>query len=307
MRRAESARSLHSGRGYPAARSAFEFVLNPRARRALATAAERVLVYLLLGGIAFLFLLPLLWMLNTAFKPQALVYAFPPRWFSGELTFENFRVGWNALPFGRFLINTMFVTVVSVFGTLLSSTLVGFGFARYSGRGSRLLFLIMLATMMIPATTTLIPRFVLFARIGWVNSYLPILVPTFLGSPFFIFLFRQYFRSIPREYFDAAEIDGCSPFMLYWRIAIPMARPALVTAALFATIGAWNDFLDPLVFLSTMDKFTLQLGLATFHGEFYTQLHLLMPMALVGVAPVLILVLIGQRWILSGLMHQVEK
>ena len=165
----------------------------------------------------------------------------------------------------------------------------------------------MLATLMIPATTTLIPRFVLFARIGWINSYMPLLVPTFFGAPFFIFLFRQFFRAIPRDYFDAAEIDGCSPFGLYWRIALPMARPALITAALFATIAAWNDFLDPLVFLSTMDKYTLQLGLATFNGEYYSQLHLMMPMALVGIVPVLLLVLIGQRWILSGLMRQVEK
>jgi ABC-type glycerol-3-phosphate transport system permease component len=268
---------------------------------------ERVLVYGALSAVAFLFLLPLISMLDTAFKPRALVYTFPPRWFSSDLTFENFRVAWNAMPFGRFLLNTLFVTVVSVFGTLFSSSLVGFGFARYRGRGSTVLFTVMLATLMIPATTTLIPRFVLFARIGWINSYLPLLVPTFFGAPFFIFLFRQFFRAIPRDFFDAAEIDGCSPFALYWRIALPMARPALITAALFATIAAWNDFLDPLVFLSTMDKYTLQLGLATFNGEYYAQLHLMMPMALVGILPVLVLVLIGQRWILSGLMRQVEK
>lgn len=277
-------------------------------RRKLAGAIlERVLVYAVLGAIAFLFLLPLLSMVDTAFKPRALVYAFPPKFLSGAPTLENFRVGWHALPFGRFLFNTVFVTVVSVFGTLLSSSLVGFGFARYRARGANILFVLMLATLMIPATATIIPRFVMFARIGWINSYLPLLLPSFLGAPFFIFMFRQFFRAIPRDYFDAAEVDGCSPFGLYWRIAVPMARPALVTAAIFATIGAWNDFLDPLVFLSTMDKYTLQLGLATFNGEYYSQLHLMMPMALLGVLPVLVVVLIGQRWIVSGIIRQVEK
>lgn len=280
---------------------------SPRARRSMLHVVERLLVYGVLTFFAFLFLLPLISMLDTAFKPRALVYSFPPTWFSGDVTLDNFRVGWNALPFDRFLLNTLFVTSVSVCGTVLSSSLVGFGFARYHARGAGLLFMVMLATLMIPPTTTLIPRFVLFAKLGWINSYLPLLVPTFFGMPFFIFLFRQFFRSIPRDYFDAAEIDGCSPFGLYWRIALPMARPALVTSALFATIGAWNDFLDPLIFLSTMDKFTLQVGLATFNGAYYSQLHLLMPMALVGIVPVLVVVVVGQRWILSGLMRQVEK
>lgn len=305
MRRPHGADALRARRQGGASRAVP--LVSPRFRRLAGALAERIVVYAILCAIAFLFLLPLLWMLDTAFKPRALVYSFPPRFFAGDLTFDNFRAGWNAMPFDRFLVNTVLVSLVSVAGTVLSSSLVGFGFARYRGRGAGVLFTLMLATMMIPPTATLIPRFVLFAKVGWINSYLPLVVPTFFGAPFFIFLFRQFFRAIPHEYFDAAEIDGCSPLGLYWRIALPMARPALVTASLFALITAWNDFLDPLVFLSTEDRFTLQLGLAMFEGEYYSQLHLMMPMALVGVAPVIALVLVGQRWILSGLLRQVEK
>ncbi len=268
---------------------------------------EAIIIYLMLVGAAILFLMPFYWMISTAIKPQSLVYKFPPDWFSGDLTLENFRVGWNALPFARFFLNTTWITFLTVLGVLLSSSLVGFGFARYRARGSNVLFVVLLATMMIPPATTLIPRFVMFSKIGWVNSYLPLVVPTFFGSAFFVFLFRQFFQSIPREYFDAAEMDGASPLALYWRIAVPMSKPAFVAAGLFATLMAWNDFLDPLIYLSSLDKFTIQLGLASFRGQNYTDLHLMMPMALLAMAPVLLLVAVGQRWIAHGLAHEVEK
>jgi ABC-type glycerol-3-phosphate transport system permease component len=269
--------------------------------------AERIIVYALLLLAAAVFLLPFYWMLSTAFKPQQLVYRFPPNWFSGDLTFQNFLDGWTALPFGRFFANTVFVTVLTVVGTLLSSSLVGFGFARYRSRWSTVLFVLVLATMIFPPTITLIPRYVMFSEVGWINTYWPLVLPTFFGSPFFIFLFRQFFLAIPNDYFDAAEIDGAGPLGLYWQVAVPMSKPAFAAAALFATLTAWNDFLDPLVFLSTLDKFTIQLGLATFKGQNYTDLHLMMPMALLAMLPVLILVAVGQRWIAQGLTGNVEK
>src|SRR5690606_31789055 len=135
---------------------------------------------------------------------------------------------------------------LTVIGTVISSSLAGFGFARYRGRGASLLFIVLLATMMVPASTTLIPRFVMFAKIGWTNSFLPLILPPFFAGPFYVFLFRQFFRNVPREYFDAAEIDGASPFGLYWRIALPMAKPAIAASAMFSALAAWNDFIDPL-------------------------------------------------------------
>jgi len=278
-----------------------------RIRRISARIAGRVIVYALLIALALLFLLPLFWMLTTAFKPQQLVYRFPPEWLSTDWTLANFQTGWNALPFARFFVNSTFVTLMTVIGTVLSSSLAGFGFARYRGRGASLLFIVLLATMMVPASTTLIPRFVMFAKIGWTNSFLPLILPPFFAGPFYVFLFRQFFRNVPREYFDAAEIDGASPFGLYWRIALPMAKPAIAASAIFSALAAWNDFIDPLVFLTSTDKQTYQIGLSTFQGQYYNQLHLMMPMALLGVVPVLLLVIAGQRWIANGIGGDLEK
>lgn len=268
---------------------------------------ERVLIYALLIVVSAIFLLPFYWMVTTAIKPQSLIYSFPPEIVISDLTLAHFAEGWSALPFGRIYLNTIFVTVLSVAGTVLSSSLAGFGFARYRAPGSNLLFITVLATMMVPPAVTLIPKFVMFSRIGWLDTYLPLIVPTYFGVPFFIFLFRQFFRTIPPEYFDAAELDGASPAAQFFRIAVPMARPAFVTAGLFATLIAWNDFQEPLVYLSSLENFTLQLGLATFRGQFYTELHLMMPMALLAMLPVLILVAVGQRWIVRGLTQNVEK
>jgi multiple sugar transport system permease protein len=278
-----------------------------RVRRISVRVAQRVVIYALLLGLALLFLLPLFWMLSTAFKPQQLVYRFPPEWFATDWTFANFRTGWNALPFARFFLNSTLITLLTVVGTIVSSSLAGFGFARYRGRGSGLLFIVLLATMMVPATTTLIPRFVMFAEIGWTNSILPLVLPPFFAGPFYVFLFRQFFRSVPREYFDAAEIDGASPWCLYRRIALPMAKPAIAASAMFSALAAWNDFVDPLVYLTSTDKQTYQIGLSTFQGQYYNQLHLMMPMALIGVVPVLLLVIAGQRWIANGIAGDLEK
>lgn len=283
----------------------------PRAARASWRLMRRgvgaVLVYALLGLLAAIFLLPLVWMIATAVKPQQLVYRFPPDWFAGDLTLENFRTGWNALPFGRFFVNSAIITMLTVLGTLLSSSLAGFGFARYRGRGSGVLFGVLLATMMIPPATTLIPRFVLFSKIGWTNSWLPLIVPAYFAAPFFVFLFRQFFRTIPNELFDAAELDGCSPFGLYWRIALPLAKPAIAAATVFTALTSWNDFTDPLIYLSSMDKFTIQLGLSTFKGQYVQQLHLMMPMALLALLPVMLVVIVGQRWIVNGFSHQSDE
>lgn len=276
-------------------------------RNRLVQLVERIAVYGFLIVASILFLLPFYWMIATALKPRQLVYRFPPDWFAGDLTLSNFSEGWNALPFDRFFINTAVVTLLIVAGTIMSSSLVGFGLARYRSRLASVIFALVLLTMMVPPAATLIPRFVFFSQLGWTNSYLPIVLPYWFGVPFFIFLFRQFFRAIPQEYFDAAELDGASPFDLYFRVAAPLARPAFVTTALFSMLIAWNDFLDPLVYLSTLDKFTIQLGLSSFRGQFVADLHLMMPMALLAMLPVLLLVAFGQRWIARGLAPDLEK
>jgi multiple sugar transport system permease protein len=189
-----------------------------------------------------------------------------------------------------------------MFGTLLSSSLVGFAFATLPARHKNLLFAILLVTVMVPPSSTLIPLFILFSRLGWVNTYLPLVLPHFFANAFYVFLFRQYFRSLPLPLFESAEIDGCNPLQSYWRIALPLARPVLATVAVFSFIASWNDFQGPLIYLNTTSQFTLSLGLSLFEGLFYTQLQYLMPMSLVSLVPVLALFILAQRYLVEGIV-----
>ena len=274
-----------------------------RGRSALA-AQTRVVAYILLIGLSIIFMIPLLWMVSTSFKESTLIFRVPPVWIPPTVTLENYRRGWELMipSFGRLFSNTSIITVVSLVGTLVSSSLVGFAFAVYQARGKRVLFAILLATMMIPSQVTLIPQFILFARIGWVNTWLPLIVPVMLAPAFFVFMFRQFFATIPRDLLDSAEIDGCTPLGIYWKIAVPMAKPAFATAAVFAFLGSWNDLMGPLIYLTEMDKFTLTLGLANFQAVNYTMIQYLMPMALLALVPVLILFFAAQKYYVQGIV-----
>jgi multiple sugar transport system permease protein len=194
------------------------------------------------------------------------------------------------------------VTGLTMLGTMVSSSVVGYAFATLPGRGKNILFGMLLATIMVPAPVTLIPLFILFSKLGWVNSYLPLVVPHFFANAFYVFLFRQFFLSLPPDLFESAELDGCNPLTAYWYIALPLSRPALAVVGVFAFIGAWNDFLGPLIYLSTNDKFTLSLGLSLFQGLYYTQLQYLMPMSLVALLPVLVIYFAAQRYFVQGIV-----
>ena len=257
--------------------------------------------YALLLALALPFALPFLWMVATAFKTSGQIYS-GAGWWPDPFTTENFREAWRLLDFPRFIRNSFWITGLTVFGTLGSSSLVGYAFATLPARGKSFFFALLLGTMMVPASVLLIPQFILFSRLGWVNSYLPLVVPHFFANAFYVFLFRQYYRGLPRELFESAEIDGCNPLQSYWWIALPLSRPALATVAVFAFIGAWNDFQGPLIYLSTNEKFTVSLGLSLFHGLYYTQLEYLMPMSLVALVPVLVLFVIAQRYFVQGIV-----
>lgn len=273
-------------------------------RRTVQTRARQVVVYAILIACSAVFMVPFLWMLSTAFKESRLIYVSPPIWIPPSLTLENFRRGLQLMlpSFQTLFLNSTLITLLTVAGSLFSSSLVGFAFATLPARGKRLLFALCLATMMIPVQVTLIPQFVFFTRLGWRDTWWPLILPHFFAAPFFVFMFRQFFATIPRELFDSAEIDGCSPFGLYWRIALPLARPAFATAAIFSFLGAWNDLMNPLVYLNTLDKFTLSLGLANFQGTNYTLIQYLMPMALLGVLPVLVLFFLAQKYFVQGIV-----
>ena len=260
------------------------------------------LYYAFLIVLAIPFLMPLIWMISTSFKSAGQIYAQPLQLKPNPMTLENFQKSWNLLDFPRFIQNSLLVTGLTVLGTLLSSSLVGFAFATLPGRGKDLLFGILLATMMAPPSVTLIPLFVLFSKLDWVNTYRPLIVPHYFANAFYVFLFRQFFRSLPPELFESGEIDGCNPLMAYWWIALPLSRPALAAVAIFSFIGAWNDFLGPLIYLNTTSKFTLSLGLSLFHGLFYTQLHYLLPMSLVALLPVLVIFPFAQHYFVQGIV-----
>lgn len=271
-------------------------------RRAVRAALLSGAYYVALMALAMPFVLPFAWMVATAFKPAHLVYVWPPQWIPRPPTLSNFWGAWRLLDLPRLAWNSLVVTLPTVLGTLLSSSLVGYGFAMLPGRGKGLLFSLLLATVMVPASVTLVPLYTLFSRLGWVDTYLPLIVPHFFASPFYVFIFRQFFRALPTELFESAEIDGCNPLLAYWHIGLPLSRPALGTAAIFAFAGAWNDFLGPLIYLSSNHRFTLTLGLSFFHGLYYSQLHYLMPMCLLALVPVLAVFLAAQRFFVQGIV-----
>jgi multiple sugar transport system permease protein len=272
-------------------------------KRTWAGAALRTL---LLALLALPFLGPLLWLAASAFTPARQLYSFPPR-LPDPPTLDNLRAAWGLLDFPRFIANSLLIAGLAVLGSLLSASLVGFAFASLPGRGKRLLFGLLLTTLALPASVTLIPLFGLFSAIGWVNTYLPLVVPYFCANGFYVFLFRQFFRGLPAELFESAELDGCNPLLAYWHIALPLCRPALAAVGVLSFIGAWNDFLGPLIYLSTTEKFTLSLGLALFQGLHYTQVQYLMPMSLVALLPALLAFFIAGRYLAPEVLVSGEK
>ena len=248
------------------------------------------------------FLTPLIWMIAASFKGNAqILQEFPPRWLPDPWVFENYPDGLTFIPFGRYLFNTLAICTGTVLGTLLSCSLVAYGLARVRWGGARLLFAIVLATMMLPFQVTMVPLFVVFARVGWVDTFLPLIVPHFFGNAFFIFLMRQFFLGIPRELTDAAKIDGATDWDVYWRVILPLSKPVLATVGLFAFLNAWNDYIGPLIYLADESKYTLSLGLATFSSQYGSYPGMLMAVTTVMTVPIIILFFFTQRTFIQGI------
>jgi len=271
----------------------------------LTTLSRYTMMYLMLGLLSVLFLLPFVWMVSVSVHDLGGVFAEPFRWIPENFHWENYASATSLLPFWRYAANTIVITVLVLCGTLLSSSLVAYGFSRLRFRGRDALFALCLSTMMLPGQVTMIPLYMLFARLGWINTFLPLIVPAFFGAPFYIFLLRQFFLTIPREYDEAALLDGASRLRIYWKIILPLARPALVTVALFTFVGTWNDFFGPLIYLNSPDLATLTLGLnmlkAQVVGTGATQWHLLMAGAVLIMLPNLIIFFVAQRHFVKGI------
>ncbi|MBE2266868.1 MAG: carbohydrate ABC transporter permease [Anaerolinea sp.] len=262
---------------------------------------EKVLGYATVIAVAFVLVLPLYWMLATALKTPEQTFALPPEWIPSPMAWDNFTRVFQEVPFGRFIVNTLILVALNIIGELFAVTLVAYGFARLRFPGRSILFLLMLSTLMIPYHVTLVPRFILFSRLGWVNSYLPLFVPAFTGSSFLIFMVRQYMMSIPFDLDEAAYIDGASRLQVFWHIILPLSRPALVLVVVFTFVGVWNDFLQPLIYLNDPNLFTISLGLSFFQDVRDTNWNLLMAGSLMASIPPLLLFFFAQRQLIGGI------
>jgi multiple sugar transport system permease protein len=277
------------------------FAPSPRYRRA----ATFVVLYAALLALCAVILLPLGWMITVALKPDyAPVFTFPPQWFpTADWHWENFS---RALldqdrPFLRYTINTLTIVAGNIVGTVFSCSLVAYAFARLRFRGREFLFNLLIVTLLIPWQTLMIPQFLMFFHIGWYGTYLPLIVPAFFGNAFFIFLIRQYMRTIPRELENAARIDGCNHFQVFWHIVLPLCKPVLAVCVVFVFLGEWNDLLGPLIYLDSNEKFTVAIGMANLVTSGYPALNLLMAANLIMMLPAVLLYFFAQEKLIGGI------
>ncbi|MFD0588976.1 carbohydrate ABC transporter permease [Paenibacillus sp. GCM10027627] len=261
---------------------------------------KKAISYTVLALLSVLFLAPFFWMLTTSVKSPTELYLFPPKWIPSVWNFDNFGKAWQSQPFNLFLKNSLIVTIVSLIGQLLSSALVAYGFARFKFKGRDTLFIILLATMMIPWEVTMIPQYMEFNYLGWINTLKPLIVPAWFGAPFFIFLLRQFLMTIPVELEDAAKIDGANPMQIFFRIITPLMTPALILVGVFHFLNSWNDYLGPLIFLNDQSNYTLTLGLAQFRGMYGVDMEGIMAVTTLICIPPLIIFFVAQRYIVEG-------
>ena len=252
---------------------------------------------------ALIILFPVAWMLSTSLKTRFEAVQFPPTWIPVVPQWENYRVALTSNPFTKYFQNTMFYALSVMVAEVISCGFIAYGFARLRAPGKDILFLLVLGTMMLPAQVTLIPQYVMFAKIGWLNSYAPLIVPHFFGSSYLIFMLRQFFRGLPKDYEEAAILDGATYFGIWWRIILPLSKPALGAVAIMSFMYHYQDFLGPLLYLSDRAKYPISLGLQQFQAPFGgTAWHLLMAASLVTVLPPIIVFFATQRYFIQGIV-----
>jgi multiple sugar transport system permease protein len=261
----------------------------------------RLLLVFVLLVLTIMFVIPFYWLLSTSVKPDSQIFVFPPVWVPSPVQWSNFSNAINFFPFWQYFFNTLFICVTTVAGTLISNSLIAYGLSRIEWRGRNLVFVLLLSTLLLPSQVTLIPLFILFSHMGWVDTYLPLVVPAFFGNAFFMFLLRQFFMTIPQELGDAVRVDGGSEWTIFTRIVLPLSVPVLATVALFAFINAWNDFLGPLIYLQTPSRYTLSIGLSTFLGQYGSQWSWLMAASALVFIPIVVLFFFTQRTFIQGI------
>jgi multiple sugar transport system permease protein len=258
-----------------------------------------VQILLVIAGLTFLF--PFLWMISTSLKVDTQIFVYPPVWIPNPIAFPNYPRAVTYIPYFRYFGNTLEISIIATIGTVVSCSLVAYSLARLQWPGRDVLFLLTLATMMLPFAVTLIPLFIVFKDLGWINTFGPLVIPQYFGSAFFIFLLRQFFMTIPLELSDAARIDGANEFGIFTRIILPLTRPAIATIALFQFLGSYRDFLGPLIYLTDETKYTLSIGLTMFSSQHTTEWALLMAASVIMSSPIIILFFLTQRTFVQGI------
>lgn len=252
-------------------------------------------------GLALMFIFPLIWMVLTSLKSVGETYAVPIVWWPERFRWSNYPAALRVFPFLQYAWNSVKIAVPTTFGVTASSAAVAYSFGCLRWRGRDTVFYLILATMMIPLWITIVPLYILFDHIGWVNTFKPLIVPAFFGDAFSIFLFRQFFRRLPTALFEAARIDGASHLRIFLQIVLPLSKPAIAVVALFAFLGSWTDFFNPLVYLSDPSRYTLQLGLYDFFGRHVVDWPGFMAASFVVILPVIVLFLFAQRTFMQGI------
>lgn len=275
--------------------------MNRHMARRIQRGLGRGLIFLILVAGAFVFLFPFLWMLSTSLKTPQEIVATQTVWLPAHPQWKNYAEALGYFPFVRYLMNTLFLVSMNVVGTLFSSALVGYSFARLRWPGREIWFKVLLATMMLPSTVTMVPQFILFKNFGWLNTYLPLIVPAFTGGATNIFMLRQFFRTIPVSLSECARLDGCSEFRIFWQIVLPLCMPALATVAIFSFMFTWNDFMGPLLYINDKMAYTLSYGLRTFQLQSDSKWHLTMAASVVVAIPSLVLFFCCQKYFIEGI------
>lgn len=257
--------------------------------------------YLVMTVIAIVFMIPLLWMLSTSLKTRADIFAWPPSWLPETPVWENYVTAFTRYPLARFMLNSTILVVLNTLGELISVPLIAYGFARLRFPFKRVLFILMLSTMMIPGQIKLIPLYSMYSRLGLIDTYAPLTLPSLFGNPFFIFLLVQYMRTIPRDLDEAARIDGAGTWTILYRIILPLCKPALTVMIVFTFLWVWNDFLQPLIYLNDFNSYPISVGLAFFRGRYSVEWNLFMAATLISILPVLVLYFFAQKHLIGGI------
>lgn len=262
---------------------------------------SKVLVYLITIILAVVFIVPFAWMIFTSLKTFKEIYQYPPTIFPHKLYFQNYQLAVTKMPFLRYTFNTVVITVLSVVGTVMSSSLVAYSMSKIKWKGSKYLFPIIVGTMMIPTQVTMIPLYIIFTKLNMIGTIIPLVLPTFFGSAYYIFLLRQFFKTIPDSLIESATIDGAKDMTIFAKIVLPLCKPAITSVAIFTFLGTWSDFMGPLLYLNKQEQYTLSIGLQAFMQTHFVEWGPLMAASAIFTVPIVIIFFFAQSYFIEGI------